>query len=80
MTKINESFKLPCGIVLKNRLAKAAMTERMANPFQEPTELHSKLYKKWSDTRAGILITGNVLVDRDHLESAGNVCFDEKSD
>ncbi|MEM9052302.1 MAG: NADH:flavin oxidoreductase/NADH oxidase family protein [Bacteroidota bacterium] len=80
MTKINESFTLPCGVVLKNRLAKAAMTERMANPYQEPTELHSKLYKKWSDTGAGLLITGNVLVDRDHLESAGNVCFDEKSD
>jgi len=80
MTKITESFKLPCGVVLKNRLAKAAMTERMANPYQEPTELHTRLYKKWSETGAGLLITGNVLVDRDHLESAGNVCFDEKSD
>jgi len=80
MTNINHSFTLPCGVVLKNRLAKAAMTERMANPYQEPIELHTKLYKKWSDTGAGLLITGNVLVDRDHLESAGNVCFDEKSD
>ena len=80
MTTIAESYELPCGVRLNNRLAKAAMTERMANPFQEPTELHTRLYKKWSETGAGLLITGNVLVDRDHLESAGNVCFDEKSD
>ena len=28
---INESFTLPCGQILKNRVCKAAMTERIAN-------------------------------------------------
>jgi 2,4-dienoyl-CoA reductase-like NADH-dependent reductase (Old Yellow Enzyme family) len=66
---------LPCGITLKNRLVKAAMTERMSNTGLAPTNNHVNLYNKWSDTGAGLLITGNVMVDDQHLESAGNVVF-----
>lgn len=80
MSELQKPLVLPCGAQLKNRLAKAAMTERMANSRQEPTAEHIHLYKRWSKTGAGLMISGNVLVDRDHLESAGNVCFDEKSD
>jgi 2,4-dienoyl-CoA reductase-like NADH-dependent reductase (Old Yellow Enzyme family) len=80
MNKLEESFVLPCGAILKNRLAKAAMTERISNEYQEPTEDHNRLYHKWSNSGAGLLISGNVIVDRNHLESAGNVCFDENSD
>jgi 2,4-dienoyl-CoA reductase-like NADH-dependent reductase (Old Yellow Enzyme family) len=32
-----------------------------------------------ANTDAGLLITGNVMIDRKHLESAGNVCFDEEA-
>lgn len=80
MSELQKLFTLPCGAQLKNRLAKAAMTERIANSRQEPTAEHNRLYKRWSETGVGLLISGNVLIDRDHLESAGNVCFDEKSD
>lgn len=80
MTELQQSLTLPCGGILQNRLAKAAMTERIANSRQEPTVEHERLYRAWSETGAGLLISGNVLVDRDHLESAGNICFDEKSD
>ena len=80
MSELQKPFVLPCGAQLKNRLAKAAMTERIANSRQEPTEAHNRLYSRWSETGSGLLISGNVLIDRDHLESAGNVCFDEKSD
>ena len=71
---IEQSFKLPCGSVLKNRIAKAAMTERIADSTNNVTERHFELYDRWAATGAGLLITGNVMVDNRHLESAGNVC------
>jgi 2,4-dienoyl-CoA reductase-like NADH-dependent reductase (Old Yellow Enzyme family) len=74
---INSPFSLPCGVVLHNRLVKAAMTERISNWKLEPTEDHERLYERWSKTGAGLLITGNVLFDRKHLESGGNVLFSE---
>lgn len=74
---IDKPFTLPCGAVLKNRLVKSAMTERISNKKFEPTAEHERLYSDWSDTGAGLLITGNVVIDRKHLESAGNVCFDD---
>jgi len=76
---INTKLKLPCGVSLKNRLVKSAMTERISNLKFEPTAGHDRLYEEWSETGAGLLITGNVMIDRIHLESAGNVCFDDEN-
>ncbi len=75
---ISTVLQLPCGVLLKNRLVKSAMTERISNSKFEPTIGHNRLYSEWSDTGAGLLITGNVVIDRKHLESAGNVCFDSE--
>ncbi len=75
---ISTELVLPCGVVLKNRLVKSAMTERISNKKFEPTKGHERLYEDWSDTGVGLLITGNVVIDRKHLESAGNVCFDDE--
>jgi len=75
---INTKFSLPCGATLKNRLVKSAMTERISNRKFEPTKGHIRLYEDWADTNAGLLITGNVMIDHKHLESAGNVCFEEE--
>ncbi|AXT56859.1 NADH:flavin oxidoreductase/NADH oxidase family protein [Aquimarina sp. AD1] len=75
---ISTGFKLPCGVTLSNRLVKSAMTERISNSKFEPTKGHERLYRDWSKTGAGLLITGNVVIDRKHLESAGNVCFDDE--
>lgn len=74
---INTAFTLPCGVTLNNRLVKSAMTERISNKKFEPTKGHIRLYEDWADTNAGLLITGNVMIDHKHLESAGNVCFEE---
>ncbi|HAA16566.1 MAG TPA: NADH:flavin oxidoreductase [Cytophagales bacterium] len=70
---LNAPLTLPCGVSLKNRLVKAAMTERISNRRMEPTEGHQELYRLWANTGAGLLITGNVIVDPVHAESAGNV-------
>jgi len=80
MTKnlLNTELTLPCGVTLKNRLVKSAMTERISNKNFEPTIEHEQLYEQWANTGAGLLVTGNVMIDRKHLESAGNVCFDDE--
>lgn len=79
MNPINASFTLPCGAILQNRLSKAPMTERMSNAAYEPTSAHEQLYTLWSQSGVGLLITGNVMIDKDHMESAGNVFFGDKA-
>lgn len=73
---INTPLTLPSGLVIPNRLVKAAMTERLANSRNEATERHLNLYKAWGDGGIGLQITGNVQVDRRNLEAAGNIVID----
>jgi len=67
---------LPCGARLSNRIAKGAMTEGLADPLNQATDAHVALYRKWSEGGAGLLLTGNVQIDRRYLERAGNVAID----
>lgn len=76
MARINEPLNLPCGLVLPNRIAKAAMTEGLADPQNRATEAHNRLYQRWARGGAGLLITGNVLIDRRALERPGNVAIE----
>ena len=70
-----EALTLPCGAVLPNRLAKAAMTEHLADSRNRATKRHERLYRLWSEGGAGLLLTGNVQIDRRHLEAPGNVAI-----
>lgn len=72
---LKASYRLPCGAVLPNRLAKAAMTEGLS-PDGAPHIGHERLYRAWSRSGVGLTITGNVQVDRRHLERSGNVVLD----
>jgi 2,4-dienoyl-CoA reductase-like NADH-dependent reductase (Old Yellow Enzyme family) len=62
--------------VLPNRLCKAAMTEGVADSQLRATARHETLYRTWSEGGAGLLLTGNVQVDRHDLERPGNVAID----
>lgn len=73
---LDEPLTLPCGATLPNRIAKAAMTEGLADADDRATEAHQRLYARWSDGGAGLLVTGNVMVDRRYLERPGNVVID----
>lgn len=76
MTDLAQPLTLPCGAVLPNRIAKAAMTEGMATPDGRATPELERLYGLWSDGGAGLLIGGNLVIDKDHLERPGNVVID----
>ena len=73
---LSEPLRLPCGQVLPNRLAKAAMTEGLGDPLNRATERHVRLYKRWAAGGLGLLLTGNVVIDRRHLERPGNVAIE----
>src|SRR5690606_1384385 len=73
---IADPLTLPCGVRLKNRLAKAAMTEGLADPWNRSTPRLETLYRRWAEGGAGLLLTGNVQVDRRYLERPGNVAID----
>ena len=77
MTQINDPLTLPCGQVVKNRVCKAAMTERIALGNNFTNEKHIELYKMWGAGEIGILLTGNVQVHRDNLEGPANVAIEE---
>jgi 2,4-dienoyl-CoA reductase-like NADH-dependent reductase (Old Yellow Enzyme family) len=72
-TDLNSPLTLPCGVVLQNRLAKAAMTERLTNSNCRPNAHHFELYRRWGEQGVGLLITGNMMVDHRYMESAGNI-------
>ena len=74
---LSDTVELPCGATLANRLSKAAMTEGLASRDGMPTAELARLYGLWSDGGAGMLLSGNIMVDKDHLERPGNVVIDQ---
>ena len=76
MNALARPLELPCGATLSNRIAKAAMTEGLADADDLATDRHIELYGRWADGGAGLQLTGNVLVDARYLERPGNVVID----
>jgi 2,4-dienoyl-CoA reductase-like NADH-dependent reductase (Old Yellow Enzyme family) len=73
---LNQPLTLPCGQVLPNRLAKAAMTEGLGDPRNAATARHVRLYERWAKGGLGLLLSGNIQIDRRHLERPGNVAIE----
>ena len=62
-----------------NRFLKASLTERISS--WDPVNIEARgipsselinLYKRWGEGGFGIVLTGNILIDLEHLEAAGN--------
>lgn len=68
---------LPGGAVLRNRLAKSAMSEQLSSRDGGPTPALSRLYGAWAAGGAGLLVTGNVMVDPTALEGPRNVILED---
>ncbi|RLA09942.1 MAG: NADH:flavin oxidoreductase [Gammaproteobacteria bacterium] len=77
--KLTDALTLPCGQIIPNRIMKSAMTEGLADANDHATSRHLNLYRRWSHGGAGLLITGNVMIDRRYLEKAGNVVIENES-
>ncbi|NNA43169.1 NADH:flavin oxidoreductase/NADH oxidase family protein [Pseudomonas lactis] len=73
-----ESLQLPNGQVIANRIAKAAMEENMADLHQAPSQALKQLYKTWADGEPGLLLTGNVMIDRRAMTGPGGVALENE--
>lgn len=73
-----DTLILPNGSTLKNRIAKAAMEENMADADQAPSEELMRLYQAWADGGAGLIITGNVMVDGRAMTGPGGVVLQDE--
>lgn len=78
--RASQPFTVASSIVLKNRLAKAAMSEQLADARHNPTVKLERLYRTWAARDIGLLISGNIMIDRAHLGEPKNVVLDDRSD
>lgn len=67
------------GLTAKNRFMKAAMTERLSTWDPKvlekrgvPTPELINVYRRWGEGGFGLILTGNTMIEYDHLEAAGN--------
>ena len=75
-----QPLKLPCGAEIPNRIAKASMSERRSDPDGGPTRALVEMYRAWNRGGAGLLITGNFMVDCHHLIHPLNVVCESGRD
>ena len=78
MNVLKEEIILPNGSTLKNRIAKSAMSENLSNTSNKPTPQLIEVYKKWAKSGAGLLITGNIMVDSKALGEPRNVVVENR--
>ncbi len=80
MTTLHDPLTLPCGLVLPNRIMKAALSEALGDKDHAPSRRLERLYGAWSAGGFGLIVTGNVMVDRRQLAEPGNVVIEDERD
>ena len=46
-TVLGQPLELPCGVTLKNRLVKSAMSDSLGDGTGNPTDEQIRLYERW---------------------------------
>lgn len=77
---LGQSLALPCGVTLKNRFAKSAMSEALGTIDNHVTPALERLYGRWAQGGTGLLITGNIMIDRNHTGEPRNVVLEDERD
>ena len=77
---IAESISLQRGAPIKNRLLKSAMSEALGTTDNRVTKSYPVLYRAWANGGIGLLITGNVMIDRRALGEPNNVAIEDDRD
>ena len=79
-TPLGNPLLLPCGVVLKNRLIKSAMSDSLGNGIGQPTLTQMRLYERWAEGGAALSLIGEVQVTTDYPEKPGNLVLAPDSD
>ncbi|WP_347020012.1 NADH:flavin oxidoreductase/NADH oxidase family protein [Acinetobacter calcoaceticus] len=75
---LQQPLKLACGITIPNRIAKSAMSEQLADRHGSPTTDLQQLYAAWARGGAGLLVTGNVMIDHRAFVEPRNVVLQDE--
>jgi 2,4-dienoyl-CoA reductase-like NADH-dependent reductase (Old Yellow Enzyme family) len=73
-------LQLACGVTLKNRIVKSAMSEQLSTLGGDVSPELVELYRRWAAGGIGMTITGNVMVDRRSLGEPRNVVVEDDRD
>ncbi|MBI1494472.1 NADH:flavin oxidoreductase/NADH oxidase family protein [Halocynthiibacter styelae] len=71
---------LPCGVILKNRIAKAAMSDSLGDGAGNPTRDQISLYERWARGGLALSIIGEVQGTPHFAEKPGNLILNGHSD
>lgn len=68
-----QPLDLPCGVRLKNRLIKSAMSDSLGDGTGNPTEPQMRLYERWAQGGAALSLIGEVQTSPYYPEKPGNL-------
>lgn len=74
-----EPFTLPCGVILKNRLIKSAMSDSLGDGTGHPSHEQINLYRRWAEGGVSASIVGEVQFSPSFAENPGNLLLNEES-
>ncbi|KAA1417683.1 NADH:flavin oxidoreductase/NADH oxidase family protein [Nocardioides humilatus] len=74
---LSSPLALRNGQTLPNRLMKSALSESLGAPDCGPSPELERLYARWATGGFGLVVTGNVMVDRRHRGEPGNVVIED---
>jgi 2,4-dienoyl-CoA reductase-like NADH-dependent reductase (Old Yellow Enzyme family) len=77
---LKSTLTLPCGVVLKNRIAKSPMSDSLGDGKGNPTVKQIRLYERWAQGGTALSFIGEVQGDYHYPEKPGNLVLNENSD
>ena len=76
---LRSSLELPCGAILKNRIAKSPMSDSLGNGRGDPTEAQIRLYERWAEGGVAVSFIGEVQGDPRFPEKPGNLVLGKRT-
>ncbi len=76
--QLSQPLLLPSGHKLPNRFMKSALSESLGDRDCGPNQKLERLYARWAKGGYGLVVTGNVMVDRRHRGEPGNVVIEDE--
>ena len=73
-------LQMPCGVTVKNRIVKSAMSDSLGNGTGHPTSEQCRLYQRWAEGGVAVSIIGEVQGTPHYAEKPGNLVLNGSSD
>lgn len=77
---LSRPLELPCGVILKNRLTKSAMSDSLGDGKGNATDAQARLYERWAEGGVALSLIGEVQGDPRYPEKPGNLVLGADAD